>query len=49
MIATSASPLRNINGFSQALIEDCGATLAPESTAHLQQIRRVRQYMAQLI
>jgi light-regulated signal transduction histidine kinase (bacteriophytochrome) len=43
------APLRSIDGFSQALLEDCAATLAPESAAHLQRIRRASQHMAQLI
>lgn len=43
------APLRSIDGFSQALLEDCAATLAPESASHLQRIRRASQNMAQLI
>jgi len=43
------APLRSIDGFSLALLEDCGATLGPENTEHLQRIRRASQHMAQLI
>lgn len=43
------APLRSIDGFSQALLEDCAATLSPEGAVHLQRIRRASQHMAQLI
>ena len=43
------APLRSIDGFSQALIEDCGADLDPTGHAYLQRIRRAAQRMGLLI
>lgn len=43
------APLRAIDGFSQALIEDCGDTLSPEEKSHLQRIRAAAERMGQLI
>ena len=43
------APLRSIDGFSQALLEDCGASLDEQGRGHLQRIRANSQRMAQLI
>jgi PAS domain S-box-containing protein len=43
------APLRAIDGFSQALIEDCSAELGTEGRKHLDTIRRSTQLMGQLI
>jgi light-regulated signal transduction histidine kinase (bacteriophytochrome) len=43
------APLRSIDGFSQALIEDAGPALAPEALAHLDRIRAATQRMGRLI
>jgi light-regulated signal transduction histidine kinase (bacteriophytochrome) len=43
------APLRAIDGFSQALIEDLGPTLAPDSRGDLDRIRGAAQRMAELI
>jgi PAS domain S-box-containing protein len=43
------SPLRSIDGFSQALLEDCGDQLGAEGEGHLRRIRAAAQHMGQLI
>ena len=43
------APLRIIDGFSQALVEDCGAVLDENGLGLVQQIRGSAQLMAQLI
>jgi light-regulated signal transduction histidine kinase (bacteriophytochrome) len=43
------APLRSIDGFSQALIEDAGPALAPEARSHLDRIRAATQRMGRLI
>ena len=43
------APLRSIDGFSQALIEDAGPSLTTEARGHLDRIRAAAQRMAQLI
>ena len=43
------APLRHINGFSQALLEDYTDKLDAEGKNHLQQLRGASQAMAQLI
>jgi signal transduction histidine kinase len=43
------SPLRSIDGFSLALIEDYGEKLDAEGRGHLQRVRAAAQRMAQLI
>jgi light-regulated signal transduction histidine kinase (bacteriophytochrome) len=43
------APLRSIDGFSQALVEDAGPALAPEARSHLDRIRTATQRMGQLI
>ena len=43
------APLRSIDGFSQAILEDCAAELSPEGHDHLTRIRRAAQRMGQLI
>jgi light-regulated signal transduction histidine kinase (bacteriophytochrome) len=43
------SPLRAIDGFSQALLEDCGDILPPEGQRHLKTIREGAQRMGTLI
>jgi PAS domain S-box-containing protein len=43
------APLRSIDGFSQALAEDCGEQLDPAGQEYLQRIRRAAQRMGQLI
>lgn len=43
------APLRAMNGFSEALIEDFGPSLVPEAQAYLQQIMRGSQHMGTLI
>jgi PAS domain S-box-containing protein len=43
------SPLRHINGFSQALIEDYADKLDDEGKRYLQELRGASQHMAQLI
>jgi PAS domain S-box-containing protein len=43
------APLRSIDGFSQALVEDCGPTLTAETREHLDRIRHATQRMGQLI
>ncbi len=43
------APLRSIDGFSQALLDDYGARLDAEGLEFLQRVRRASQRMAQLI
>ena len=43
------APLRSIDGFSQALVEDAGPALAPDMSSHLHRIRSATQRMGRLI
>ena len=43
------APLRSIDGFSQALLEDCGGRLDAQGAEHLNRIRKAAQRMGQLI
>ena len=43
------APLRSIDGFSLALLEDCAAQLSEEGTGYLRHIRESAQHMARLI
>ena len=43
------APLRSVDGFSQALLEDYGETLPPEGRNFLERIRNSAQRMAELI
>jgi PAS domain S-box-containing protein len=43
------APLRSIDGFSQALLDDAGTALDPASQAHLARVRAASQRMAHLI
>lgn len=43
------APLRSIDGFSQALLDDCAHTLNPKSRDHLQRVRSAAQRMGELI
>ena len=43
------TPLRTIDGFSHALLEDCGAQLNEEGQSHLKRIRSATQRMGALI
>jgi light-regulated signal transduction histidine kinase (bacteriophytochrome) len=43
------APLRSIDGFSQALLEDCGDKLDPPCQMHVGFIREAAQHMAELI
>lgn len=43
------APLRGVDGFSQALLEDCGERLGPDGQEHLRRIRAAAQHMGQLI
>ncbi len=43
------SPLRSIDGFGQALVEDCAAELPQVGHEHVRRIRAATQRMAQLI
>src|SRR5205814_8398643 len=43
------APLRHINGFSQALLEDYADKLDEEGKSYLQEVRGASQEMAQLI
>lgn len=43
------APLRHINGFSQALLEDCADKLDETGKGYLQEVREASQEMAQLI
>jgi len=43
------APLRSIDGFSQALVEDVGEELPPEARSHLDRIRHATRRMGRLI
>jgi PAS domain S-box-containing protein len=43
------APLRHIDGFSHALLEDCGEQLPAKGMEHLDRVRRATARMAQLI
>jgi DNA-binding response OmpR family regulator len=43
------APLRTIEGFSQAVLEDYGATLPPQAQNYLQRVRTSAQRMSELI
>ena len=43
------APLRSIDGFSQALVEDCSKELSDDALAYLARIRSATERMAQLI
>jgi PAS domain S-box-containing protein len=43
------APLRSIDGFGQALLEDCSDRLGPEGQDHLGRIRAAAQHMRRLI
>jgi PAS domain S-box-containing protein len=43
------APLRSIDGFSQALLEDCADRLGPDGGEHLRRIRDAAQHMGRLI
>lgn len=43
------SPLRGIDGWSLALLEDYGPTLPPEAREHLERVRAEAQHMGRLI
>jgi len=43
------APLRSIDGFSQAVIEDCGGEVSDVCRGHLQRVRAASQRMASLI
>jgi PAS domain S-box-containing protein len=43
------APLRSIDGFSQALLEDCGPALDATGKGYLRRVRGAAQHMAQLI
>lgn len=43
------APLRSIDGFSQAVLEDCAGKLPPDSAANLGRVRAASQRMAELI
>jgi PAS domain S-box-containing protein len=43
------SPLRSIDGFSMALMEDYGAQLDPQAMSYLQRVRAATQRMGELI
>jgi signal transduction histidine kinase len=43
------SPLRSIDGFGQALLEDCAAALPPEGQDHVRRMRAASQRMGRLI
>jgi len=43
------APLRSIDGFSQALVEDVGEGLPPEARGHLDRIRHATRRMGRLI
>ena len=43
------APLRSIDGFSQAVLEDCGDQLGPECRDNLERVRKAVQRMSQLI
>jgi len=43
------APLRGIDGFSQALLEDCGDKLDDNGKKHLDRIRNASQHMGELV
>src|SRR5213075_2267352 len=43
------APLRSIDGFAQALLEDCGEQLDEQGTTYLRYVRESAQRMGQLI
>jgi light-regulated signal transduction histidine kinase (bacteriophytochrome) len=43
------APLRSIDGFSQALLEDCADRLDADGKAHLQRVREAARHMSTLI
>lgn len=43
------APLRHIDGFSSALMEDCGDSLPEEGVSYLEKIKRASRRMGQLI
>jgi signal transduction histidine kinase len=43
------APLRSIDGFSQALFEDCGESLPPDGKTYIGHVRESAQHMARLI
>jgi signal transduction histidine kinase len=43
------APLRSIDGFSQALIEDCGDRVGADGTDYLRRIRKAAQHMGCLL
>lgn len=43
------APLRSIDGFGQALVEDCAAVLPPVGVSHVERIRAASQRMGRLI
>jgi light-regulated signal transduction histidine kinase (bacteriophytochrome) len=43
------APLRSIDGFSQAVLEDCGPKLDDQGRKHLERVRAATQRMGQLI
>jgi light-regulated signal transduction histidine kinase (bacteriophytochrome) len=43
------APLRGIDGFSQALLDDYGSTLDEVGLGYLQRVRKLAQHMAELI
>jgi signal transduction histidine kinase len=43
------APLRSIDGFSEAVLEDCGDKLDPQGRDHLERVRAAAQKMARLI
>jgi PAS domain S-box-containing protein len=43
------APLRGIDGFCHALVEDCSDRLGPQGTTYLQYVRESAQHMAHLI
>ena len=43
------APLRSIDGFSQALLEDCADKLNEQGRDHLQRVRSAAQHMGELI
>jgi signal transduction histidine kinase len=43
------APLRSIDGFGQALLEDCAAALPPQGHEHVRRIRAASQRMGKLI
>lgn len=43
------APLRAIDGFAQALVEDCAANLSPDGEAHLGRIRAAAQRMGRIL